>query len=213
MSQIDEKTPHRLFAAIVLMGGGLAVGCGGVVESSHQVGAAGRPDVNSGGSGSVANPGEPANGGGAISLGGATSTSGSSNVGGLLVNSAGAPAEPEPVEPGPFKCPPQQWNCPASNCDYAGRGWALPDSCDCDPARPLGPSDCALGEVFICETATTTADGRALTKPIALSCRCVTKTGDCGSECATTYGQGNLTCVGSPDGLSGSCGCAIVYLK
>jgi hypothetical protein len=90
----------------------------------------------------------------------------------------------------------------------------LPEACACDPKRPLGPSDCEPGQVFVCQQATTAADGRAFTKPVALSCTCVEKTMYfCSTECDTAYGDRDLRCSGSADELSALCGCAIIYLK
>jgi len=207
MSQIDEQSPHRLFAAIVLMGTGLAVGCGGISEGERQVGAGGQPNVSHGGT----NTGATASAGTGV----ATSTGGTSNIGNApSIDIGGTTSEPEAVDPGPFKCPPEQWTCASTHCDYSAAGWALPDSCDCDPKRPRSPSDCGAGEVFVCQNATTTSDGRPFTKPVALSCSCVQKSMYfCSTECDAAFGPRDLMCRGSQDELSALCGCAVVYLK
>ena len=214
MTHTDEQSPHRLFAAIVLMGTGLAVGCGGMAEGGRQVSGGGAPQDDSTTGGIRTGATTPSGGTG---VGAATSTGGTSNIGNPpMLNTGGVTPAPEAVEPGPFKCPPEQWSCVSTQCDYSSPGWKLPDeSCGCDLSRPLGPSDCEPGQVFVCQHVTSTADGRPLTKPVALSCTCVQKTMYfCSSECDGVYSdQEHLTCIGSEDELSALCGCAVVYLK
>lgn len=208
MSHIDEQHPHRLFAAIVLMGTSLATGCGGLAEGERQTGVGGQPDSSVSGSSAAA--------GTAASVGGATSTStaGTSNTGGPVINIGGSTPAPATAEPGPFACPPEQWSCPSTECRSVDSGWVLPDACACDPKRPLKASDCQPGQVFVCQNATRRADGKMFTKPVALACSCVEKSGNfCSTECDVAYGQRDLQCFGAPDELSALCGCAVVYLK
>jgi|SRR5882672_5503324 len=207
MSHADEQSPHRLFAAIVLMGTGMAMGCGGISENDRHVSAGGSVSVSVGGSSSSSGTGPV--------IGGATSTGGTTNIGMPPdLNVGGTTTEPQPVEPGPFKCPTEQWSCASQQCAYSHGGWALPDACDCDPKRPRSPSDCEPGQVFVCQEATTTADGRPFTKSVALSCQCVEKAMYfCSTECDTAYGKRDLSCSGSADELSAMCGCAVIYLK
>jgi len=201
------------------MGTGLVVGCGGVAEGSHQVSAGGAPDGGTRGS-SVSGGSNGTNSAGALATGDtggglATSTAGASNAGGGPVSSVGgAPPDLDPVEPGPFACPPQQWTCTHSSC--GSMGWVLPDGCECDPKQPLSQSDCGPGEAFVCQNATTSSDGRPLARPVALACACVPQAmGSCAAECGAAYNRGDASwkCSISQDGLSASCGCAIVYLK
>ncbi|HXK19642.1 MAG TPA: hypothetical protein VNG33_17650 [Polyangiaceae bacterium] len=218
MSRCDEPTPHRLFAAIVLMGSGLAAGCGGVAEGGRQVSPGGGSNISGGGAGTPPASGAGSGGvaGGSIGVvGGATSTSGSASGGSPLnIGFGGAEPDPlpEPVDPGPFACPPEQWSCPSTLCDDPSTGYVLPDACACDPTRPLVPSDCPPGQVFVCQTATRTTDDRRLTKPVALACLCLPKS-DCATECVVAYDRRRLSCSSSPDELSTSCGCAVVLLK
>jgi hypothetical protein len=209
MSHTDEQSPHRLFAAIVLMGTGLAVGCGGIAEGEREVSTGGRPNATTGGTGT----GATGSGVAGTGVGAATSTGGSLNIPPQL-GIGGTTPVPEAVEPGPFKCPPEQWSCASNECDYSSYGWVLPDGCDCDPKRPLSASDCGPGQVFVCQEVTTAADGRPFTKPVALSCSCVQKAMYfCTTECDAAYGQRDLSCQGGSDELSALCGCAVIYLK
>jgi hypothetical protein len=207
MSTIDETSPHRLFAAIVLMGTGLALGCGGVSTSSREE-----------------TGGGPSTGGGngASGSGTSTSTSGTSaGAGGpILLPNGGSepgisvPPTPAPVKPGPFACPPQQWTCAKSECGLVASGWALQDDCECDETRPRVAADCQEGKVFVCLEGTSTSDGRPLTETVPMSCKCVDKSMYfCSNECDLAYGQSDLTCQGDESQLSALCGCAVVYLK
>lgn len=116
------------------------------------------------------------------------------------------------VTPGPFACPPQQWSCSNTECGVNGVGWALPEACDCDPSRPLDPSSCAAGQVFVCQTATSTLDGRLLTEDVPMSCTCVPPDGNLGdNECVRAYGLDLRDVI--EDDQSVGCLCAYVYLK
>lgn len=194
MNQRDEQLPHRLFAAIVLIGTGLTVGCGGIAQPEREAGggsSAGAHDTGSGGSGS--------------------------GVGGALQTPLGvAGGEPGSSEPGPWACPPQQWACRATECDSSDRGLRLPEAeaCGCDATRPLSAEDCEPGQLFVCQEVTSTSDGRRFTEPVALSCSCAPKSdGACQSACANPSPGLYPSCEFSEDELSVLCGCAIAYLK
>ncbi|MES1185809.1 MAG: hypothetical protein ABUL60_18495 [Myxococcales bacterium] len=205
MIPTDEQSPHRLFAAIVLMGTGLAVGCGGISETQGPLGSSGRTSVASAGSGSTTSSG------GGDSVGPATSTGGAPHIDIGTTMGGTAPAT---IEPGPFACPPQQWACVSADCDYQSAGWKLPDSCPCDPKKPLSASDCQPDQLFLCQHATANAEGRVFTTPVPLSCTCVPKsTYVCRTECEVAYGRPDLACVTSDDQLSATCGCAVIFLK
>jgi hypothetical protein len=212
MSSSDELSPHRLFAAIVLMGTGLAAGCGGIAEGDRQVAGGGSSSSAGTGTGSSSNVGASTGVGGATT----SSTGGTFSAGAPpVLNTAGSTPLPSSVDPGPFACPTEQWSCASKQCDGLTSGWTLPaTACDCDPRRPLKASDCKPGQVFVCQNVTQAADGRPLTKPVALACSCVQKAEYfCASECDAAYGERDLSCSGSPDELSALCGCAVVYLK
>jgi hypothetical protein len=201
MSTTENASPHRLFAAIVLMGSGLAVGCGGISAGERQEDGGGNPGPAGGGSGTT------------------TSGTGSGAGGPIFVPSGGN--EPgtgtmpiAPVKPGPFACPPQQWSCTRNECGLVANGWALQDDCACDDSRPLDAADCAAGKVFLCLEATSTSDGRPLTETVPMSCVCADKAAYfCANECDVAYGQSDLQCRGDESQLSALCGCAYVYLK
>src|SRR6478735_284496 len=146
MSLADESSTHRLFAAIVLMGTGLTLGCGGVAESNQQVdtvkGNGGGGSASGSGTGTTTTIG----GSGGLAVGGSDPDS----ITITLSGSGGV--DPGPVTPGPFECPPQRWTCAPETeaCGLAGEGWALPDDCACDATRPEQASDCGANQVFLC---------------------------------------------------------------
>jgi hypothetical protein len=211
MSPNDEQSPHRLFAAIVLMGTGLAAGCGGIAEREREVTVAGGPSANTAGS-----TGATSGGTGVTGTGGAVQTPPIS-IAGTMSFPEPEPNPPPllPVEPGPFICPPQLWDCTTTACDYDTLGLLLPQGCGCDDKRPLSASDCEAGQAFTCQKATATSDGRPFTKPVPFSCACVPKIDTwCNSACFAAYESfGDVRCESSEDELSILCGCAIPYLK
>lgn len=199
MSHPDETPPHRLFAAIVMMGTGITLGCGGISQT-----ASGQSHGGSSGNAGVAGGGAAGAGGGA-----ALSTGGSN----IIIIGTGDP-EPTPVEPGPFACPPARWNCPEQTCGLVANGWALPDDCQCDPLRPEHPQDCAANEIFVCRRGTSTADARPLTEDVPFDCHCVERSMySCHNECSLAFGEQDASCDRSDDALSAVCGCAVVFLK
>lgn len=196
MSLNDVPSPHRLFAAIVLMGTGLAAGCGGVSQGSGDGTDPEHPNVSAGG-------------------GGASAGTGSSAGADAGIGAIGAGGASEPIAAGPFACPPQQWTCASRKCDYSTLGLRLPETCRCDITRPLSAADCQLGQVFVCQDITAATDGRPFTEPVALSCSCVPKGDDvCENQCFAAYDiDGDVRCRRSEDELGTLCGCAIPYLK
>jgi len=201
MTPSNDTTPHRLFAAIVLMGSGLAVGCGGVAEGHADV--AGAPGT----SGSNATD--------ASGTGGRGGTGGGSGSGPMIdVTIGGTPGQQPTVTPGPFNCPTEQWSCASNTCGDVEQGWALPSECACEPSRPRSAKDCAADEAFVCQRVTSNAQGDRLSQPLALSCNCVTKTEFfCSQECDLAYGVSSSSCVASDDERSALCNCAVVFLK
>ncbi|HEY3255400.1 MAG TPA: hypothetical protein VGJ91_15685 [Polyangiaceae bacterium] len=200
MNQTDELSTHRLFAAIVLMGTGLTLGCGGVSEREQPVG-----------------PGSAGSGG--ASLGGSTSTAPDALLGGggwgasaSTIDPGIAGAPPAPVAPGPFACPPQRWSCAQPVC-ARDNNWALPDDCACDPARPEQASQCAAGKVFVCRNGTFTSDGHPLTQAVPFECSCVDQLSYCAQECSLAYGYTDAGCDSSSGATQVVCGCAVIFLK
>lgn len=99
--------------------------------------------------------------------------------------------------PGSPDCPPTQWDCTGQveRCDYVPdeEGQAvvpvirLKGPCRCDPSRPLAPSDCGEGELFVCGSLSPVDQQTPFLLGFTpLSCRCVTNAGFYCSHCMTT---------------------------
>ncbi len=126
-----RESNHPLFRALVLMGGSIALGCGGsVVVDSSAAGSGGK--VALGG----ASPG-------GNSQGGAAATAGTIMLAGGGGNSA--------IDAGAPDCPPAQWDCsglvPACEPNLGG---PRPAGCVCDLTRPKSVADCGSNEDLIC---------------------------------------------------------------
>lgn len=144
MSKSNELlSDHPLFRALVLMGSGLALSCGGRAEGSGAAasdGAAGAP-------GSAA--GAPSSAAGASS-GGSPATTPIIIVepSGAGAASGGAPA----VAPVP-DCPYAQWDCSAQSvCSVSLSSLTDPvaSKCFCDTKRPVTANDCGKDESLVC---------------------------------------------------------------
>ncbi|MEO7036196.1 MAG: hypothetical protein ABI548_19810 [Polyangiaceae bacterium] len=162
----ERSTGHLLFRTLVLMGGALALDCGGsVVVSGNAAGG--------GGSGAV----------GGAPQGGA-STGGTSPSGGA-----------SPVDAGASDCPPAQWDCSAlerSQCTYSWVGQGRPEGCVCDSKRPKSVADCRANETLFCLTSNFT-DPESWDGTRHVQCTCIpSQTSpfvyeECQQECASTY--------------------------
>lgn len=188
------------------MGGGLAVGCGGVARSEA-------PDSNGDG-------GSGASSGGVISLGGASRAGtgngigSASGVGGSFIalpaggatnqGAAGADASAY-YKP---SCPYAQWDCRsapnASACffELKSKDDPIAAGCVCDTSRPTSAADCNADESFVCRQARppyeemqpwpSTWDGT-----LHVQCACIplpTPTYEsCSAVCAKTYGANGAT--------------------
>lgn len=218
MSQHEEQTPHRLFAAIVLMGTGLAVGCGGIAERDREESSGGNPGTSAAGTAS-SNAAGSNNVGATATAGGASATS---TGGGPNLNIAGfsqmdidVSPTVEPGAVGPTTCPPQQWTSTSRSegCTGSG-GFILPDDCACDLSRPRSSADCVDGLVLVCRRAVYALDNRPLTRPVDYDCVCAPKNAEgCQAECRDAYGRSDLRCAATDDALGVACSCAVVYLK
>ncbi len=214
MSQERNDEPlgqHRLFHAMVLMGGSLALACGGV--------SSGTADDESGGTGAVSGTGGGSSGAGTDGGGSGTDTGGASSGSGGAPGSGGSLLMPTAgtasVEPNPTSCPPAQWSC-AEMSGYCYRdGYTLPESnCVCDDRRPSAPSDCPAGTVFACHAASIGQDGSTLPQVVPFSCACVTDTNNCDAECSEVApSSGTCTDVNTRDGRSVLCNCAVIVLR
>jgi len=205
MSQHEQPTPHRLFAAIVLMGTGLAAGCGGMAERDPEASSGGEPGTGAVGTGRA---------------GSSAGTAATTRAGGSTLDLGGSgTSEPEraptvdPASLGPASCPPQQWSCLHNEC-YSAGSWLLPKDCSCDLSRPRSADDCGEGLVFLCRKASLDSDSRPLTRPVDYDCVCAPKSEQgCVAECRDAYVRGDLSCEPTEDKLGTSCACAVIYLK
>jgi hypothetical protein len=197
MSEVrNERAQGGFFHTLVVMGGALALGCGGISAGERP-----RPG-GSGGGGS--------GGGGSGSGGGGAPPSGGS---GPIIVTGGAGQGP--VEPGPFACTPAQIACATGYWACYSGGFALAEECACDARRPQGPDDCASDETFVCKRALADASGRPLTRSVAFDCRCVPGEADCAAVCNLAYGESG-SCFGDEQDAAGNsvlCGCAVIVLR
>ncbi|HVJ16744.1 MAG TPA: hypothetical protein VM686_14985, partial [Polyangiaceae bacterium] len=202
-----EKT-HRLFRAMVLMSGGVALGCGGLSAdqkegtSSNDGKGGSAGSVSTGGSQSGGAAGESARGGsaGAIQLGGTGGTGGT-----VAVAGAGGTTTMEPPP-----CPPEQWDCSEAfvECDYSTTGYTLPLGCKCDDSRPLTSDACAANEWFVCRKARQTSSGEPLSEEDAIpfECTCVPEQQSCQIACQVAQPGGPYDPMCSQDAQSVLCG-------
>jgi hypothetical protein len=209
---------HPLFRAMVVMGGGVAIGCGGTttegVARSGSPGGDSGPPREDGGSG---NAGQGGAGGDVIivATGGTnptTSTGGQPvimDAGTARGGAGGAIATPT--------CPAAQYDCAGTtpSCASTGSGVAL-TFCACNANRPTSARNCLPGQTFVCRKGVETASGQALDPPVPFECSCVATPASCGVGCDTAFGatsgSGGLRCEDLADG-SILCGCAFVFLR
>lgn len=209
MTLAAPKKGDRLFRAMVLMGGSMALGCGGNATKSG-----GGPTAGSGGSGDGSGgtggtgPGAGGTGGTGILLVTSTSTTGVAQV---------------PVEPGPFPCVPAQFDCSATppQCSYPG--WQVPENCRCDDTRPKSASDCAPDQTFVCRQGMERYDGAQYTEVVPFECTCVPAGNYCQQECSTAFSPMDYQCERAPSSAEGGaagaaafdtlCGCAVIVLR
>jgi len=210
----EQRSEHRLFRALVLMGGTLALSCGGMSKTDGD------------GSGGASNGG--ASNGGA-SNGGATSGGTGPLIGtGGSIGIGGKPIMPDPagsagqlatggmpgVNPPPLPCPAAQLDCGAMLPSCTGEGYTLPDYCACNAALPASPDDCDAGEEFVCLRGTYAPSGQLLSEIVPFQCSCVPAVDNCGEACdaAFIFSGDGLSCEDpTPDTVI--CGCAWVYLR
>ncbi|HEX9294893.1 MAG TPA: hypothetical protein VF881_03640 [Polyangiaceae bacterium] len=201
MKAPEGAARHRLFRAMVLMGGSLAVGCGGIAAHDEQ------PSSGSAGSGGGAGAG----GTGSTGLsGGGTGSSAA------LTDAAVVPL----AEAGVLPCVPAQWQCPFwSPCGPSQQGWQLPTGCTCDLNRPRLAADCGTGEILACRVATAGSSGEPLATVVPFECACVPQRSYCNAACEDLFGPNGAAtaqCDEVTDGTGSPyilCGCAVVYLK
>jgi len=149
MQKNVELSDHPLFRALVLMGGSLAIGCGGVAERE----APESIDVGRAGSAS----GGAASNGAAGSVGGTPFTIGS--AGALTQLAAGATSLDAAAFYNPT-CPYPQWDCGVVQPGYDACYLNLTSKddpraagCSCDSSRPTSADACKSDESFVCRQA------------------------------------------------------------
>ncbi len=207
--QSGDPSRHRFFKAMVVMGSGLALGCGGVSEKDGKPGDGNGGASNTGGSGTTTTGGATSSGGaagtgGTFSLGGA-GAGGTANGGAANGGAGGAVVMPN--------CPTTQWASPDyPQCATQGEGLVLPANSVCDPTRPKSADDCGPGQTFTCLEATGYADGSPLSEPTPYGCACVPDSENCRDECGELYSV-DAWCHEGADPTSILCGCAIIVLK
>jgi hypothetical protein len=208
-----DPSRHRFFKTMVVMGSGLALGCGGVSEKDSKPGDGDGGSNNSGGSSSS---GGSSNTGGSIATGGGLSTGGAVGAGGTFASGGSAGTANGGVGgaiiPTP-NCPTTQWASPDyPQCAPNGDGFVLPANSVCDPSRPVSADDCAAGQVFACLEATAYADGTAFPEPKPYGCECVPDSASCRDECGAIYSV-DASCHEGESPASILCGCAVIVLK
>lgn len=189
---------RSLFRALLLVGGGLALGCGGIASYESPVGS----DAFGG----------AANGAAA----GADSVGGSTLAG---VSTAGAPATATGGAEGDAfynpSCPYARWDCSALSTgnlcyfDLKSKDEPVAAGCSCDKSRPLSASACKADEVFMCRQAR--PPHLSLTQPrpptwdglLHVECACVAVPApmkdNCYISCIKAYGFASGTTCRVPD--------------
>jgi hypothetical protein len=158
MSNNDDSeslSQHPLFRALILMGGGLALGCGGVAQTNTQTTESGGAQTGPATSTSTAGSSNATAGNSNATAGNSNATAGSSSSGTIQLGQAGGVSANNGGSsgvPNDDGCPYAQWDCsqltPACIRDLsqglAGTG------CFCNSARPLTVTDCAANESLFC---------------------------------------------------------------
>jgi hypothetical protein len=217
------SSQNKMFHSIVLMGSGLAFGCGGVAKVDAG-GAGGSSAVSHGGTngaGSSAGSGIVAGAAGTLVFGsgGTTAQAGGSNVGGSISVGFGGtgPITGNGGTSGAYflPCPPAQWDCAGQEMDCQGQyDVALPTSnCKCNPNQPAQAANCKPGQSFVCLSANRAANGQEMYPPIPFQCSCQPTPAACSTACDAAFANAALDCY-FDDATSILCGCAApVVLK
>jgi hypothetical protein len=196
---------HRLFHAMVLMGGSLALGCGGMSNETADDGVGGS-------GGSPGSGGTASTGAGGTGNGGSGGSGLSGSAGTISIPTAGTTSMP----PDPPNCPATQWDCGETGLYCWSDTYQLPDGtgCECDETRPVSASDCAPGNAFVCHAGGRNADGQALPQVVPFGCACVPDTAGCDTECNDVApSSGTCTEIIGPNVSSALCNCAVVVLR
>jgi len=204
----DAPQRHRFFRAMVLMGGSLAVGCGGTATAGSADPGGGGGDGGSGGPG----------GSGGSGSGGAGGSGGPGGSGGFVIDAGVGTGGSVARDGGPMPCVPAQWDCSSASpsCSFDPMGYELPQGCACDGTRPRSEAECAANESFTCLKAAYVA-GEPLTNPVSFECSCVPSQESCDLMCREAFDNGATypTCELGVDEPPSTvlCGCAVVVLR
>lgn len=209
----ESFAANRMFRSIVLMGSGLALGCGGVAQidggnggaPSGSGGAAGSPQPGQvGGSGNASAGNTAISTGGSlfITIGGGTGLAGASGV-------AGAPAVANPG------CPFSQWDCTKSaTAGYCSSGATygveIGTDCFCNSNRPKSGADCQPGNTYACRSGVLSPTSTGTT-PFECTCTPTPADGSSCNICDTVYNGYDDCQTNTPNEVL--CGCALVLLK
>jgi hypothetical protein len=196
--RFDPASRDRFFHTMVLMGGALALGCGGVSVHDPPAGA-GADDLEA----SAGMGGSAGSAPGAAGVGGAAAA-GSGPAG--LAGSAGSVS--------PRACPDEQYTCTGFSCD--SDLWSEQGRCYCDPSLPATPAECDAGTTFVCRpTATDPHTGVPLVQPGRVDCRCVPAGKSCSDNCRDAYTEiaDGYRCDAAPESGDILCGCSFIFLK
>ena len=139
---VEPLTDHPLFRALVLMGGGLAVGCGGIArgDAPPDLHVAGSNSASGGAPGSAAAGSVASVGGSGIILGVPAAGAGSQSASGAGGADVSAVYHPS--------CPYEQWDCRRATSDNScylnlkSKDDPFAAGCSCDSSRPTSAADC-----------------------------------------------------------------------
>jgi hypothetical protein len=178
---LEPLSDHPFFRALVLMGGGLALSCGGRAEDSRA--------ANYSSAGAASSAGGASNGGSAGTTTVVVYTP--SSAGALSV--AGAPSVMPLPEP---DCPYAQWDCsaiePVCYLALASLTDPIASKCVCDSKRPVTANDCGKDESLVCLQAYW-QDGTlpgTWDNQVHVQCSCVkspTPVDSCNTACSTAF--------------------------
>jgi hypothetical protein len=224
---LEPEAQHRLFHALVVMGGALALSCGGMSDKRTAGGdvRSGDPDGGGGGNSGAGGP-AAASGGQSANLGGMGGAASGGQAGGpgfiMLSPGGGSPSTGSNLPPiagtggslGNAACAPAQWDCSASppGCYGPVREfyyYGLPSNCACDETRPKKAADCATGERFVCRAGLydAFADDESI---VPFDCHCA-QAAYCSASCNAEFGES--FCLDSNEADVDLCACSVVLLK
>ena len=201
---------------MVIMGSSVALGCGGLTQTSGSGGTSG--NGTGGGTGTGGSTGGAGSGGSGGTGGGGSGgsplilTPDTGGSGGAALGFGGA---------FPTDCPTAQLTCTSaaySGCSSQGVFLVLPADCECDSERPASQGDCGVDETLVCDGASEDVFGRPFDPIAPFNCTCEPKepNGYCYDYCSSGGIGTSVDCL--EPGPAGNleaylCGCALTLLK